>query len=364
MPMESVNEQAVKEGVLKKRRKRVRIVSVLVGIGLLAATWLGIFIYQTNPIRHFSPSKIPLFTAPSIDHKEEVNQPNGATDSKPHLESSDPVQIPSIDLSTITSNSFNLLLLGTDEWDGGLSRTDVIMVAHVIPAKSKVNILSIPRDTFVNVEGVGYTKLAHAHIVGQQRGGNRAGTELTAQSVSELLNIPIHYVIKVNFEGFQHLVDQVGGVEMYFDHQVELPPEPLIIPEGWSLLNGELALRYIRERYTLSNGDFGRQEHQADLLRSLVGTMLEPSKMLSIINSLPEYMRDVQDTNLSSQDMISLAWAFKGMDLDGINYYQLEGQAEMIQDSILNQKLWFWKLDESALQHTVKQWLTEGEVMS
>lgn len=107
--------------------------------------------------------------------------------------------------------SFTVLILGVDARSNEASRTDVIMIANVNLADKTLNLVSIPRDTRINIPEVGYTKINHAHFLGNLNGGNRSGTEATIQAVSNFLKIPINYYIKINFDGFVHFIDTIEG---------------------------------------------------------------------------------------------------------------------------------------------------------
>lgn len=99
------------------------------------------------------------------------------------------------------------------------------MVVHVMPEQRKVNIVSVPRDTRVYVQNVGYTKINHAHIVGESKGGNEQGTLTLIQAVSDFMNIPIHHYIKTNFSGVRDFIDSIGGIDMVIDQDVTITPE-------------------------------------------------------------------------------------------------------------------------------------------
>lgn len=98
------------------------------------------------------------------------NNPTNTADLSLSPNTSEPTASPAA--SDKKTSSFNVVLIGTDTWGGEISRADTIMVVHVMPEQRKVNIVSVPRDTRVYVQNVGYTKINHAHIVGESKGGN------------------------------------------------------------------------------------------------------------------------------------------------------------------------------------------------
>lgn len=170
--------------------------------------------------------------------------------------------------------SFNIVLIGTDTWGGESSRADTIMVAHVMPDQRKVNIVSVPRDTRVYVEKVGYTKINHAHIVGELKGGNKQGTLTLIQAVSDFMNIPIHHYIKTNFSGVRDFIDTIGGVNMVIDQDVVITPE-ITIKKGEQHLDGEHALYLARARYSTPDGDFSRQREQFNIVRAVADQLIK-----------------------------------------------------------------------------------------
>ena len=102
---------------------------------------------------------------------------------------------------------FSVLVLGVDEREGDKGRSDTMIVMAVNPKLKTTKMVSIPRDTYTEIVGHGTTdKLNHAYAFG--------GIQMSMDSVENLLDIPIDYVIEVNMEGFQTIVDAVGGVSV------------------------------------------------------------------------------------------------------------------------------------------------------
>ena len=113
--------------------------------------------------------------------------------------------------------------------------------------------LSIPRDTRTEIVGHGTTdKITHAYAFGRE--------EMTIVTVENLLDIPIDYYVRVNMEGFQDIVDAVGGIQV--NNSLDFTNGGHNYAKGLINLNGEQALSFVRMRYDDPNGDFGRQERQ------------------------------------------------------------------------------------------------------
>ncbi|HZW50202.1 MAG TPA: LCP family protein [Bacillota bacterium] len=208
----------------------------------------------------------------------------------------------------VSGEPVNLLLIGTDAGllDGGgtmPSRSDVLMLFSFDPVQHKLAIVSIPRDTLVDLPKIGYERINAAHVFG--------GTELAIQMVEELLQTSIHYYTKVNFQSFQALVDAVGGVnynvEMDMDYEDPYDDPPLIIhlKAGEQLLDGEAAEGYVRYRSD-GMGDIGRVVRQRSFMVTLAGQLLQPAMLLKM-PSIAAQMQPYLDTNLGMMDGLKLA---------------------------------------------------------
>lgn len=175
-----------------------------------------------------------------------------------------------------SDNRVNTLLVGIggSQHPGG-QLADTIILASLKPQDKKIALLSIPRDLYVPLPKplIGFDKINAAHALGQRdavkTGGGLAMLEKT---VSEVFNQPVHYVISVDFEGFKKLVDALGGITInvekaiydpYFPAKNMIDYEPFSIKAGQQTLNGEIALKYVRSRYTTSDFDRARRQQQA-----------------------------------------------------------------------------------------------------
>lgn len=248
--------------------------------------------------------------------------------------------------------AFNVLILGIDEATGGVSRTDVIMLAHVDPLTKKVSLLSIPRDTKVKMEGVGYTKINHAHVLGSLHGGNHSGTMATIQSVTDLLGVPINYYVKVSFTGFEHFVDQIGGIN------VDLPQPIGPFPQGMNHLNGGQALDAARERYSLPRGDMDRQANQGLILKSIVTQVLRPDNIPKIPALYQNVKTDLIDTNFTDTDLLSLSLLFQGITGEAIHYVQLPGRGASAMDPLVKVQLYYWVPDQTEVKTLIDSMMT------
>lgn len=311
----------------------------------------GIWIWGVlNPEHRFHKAVLNPLTIPSSEismvsggMEPSVGTPNSLLNTEGLLPSS---QAPTVteDASDKETLSFNVVLIGIDTWGGENSRADTIMVVHVMPDQRKVNIVSVPRDTRVYVQNVGYTKINHAHIVGESKGGNQQGTLTLVQAVSDFMNIPIHHYIKTNFTGVRDFIDSIGGIDMVIDQDVTITPE-ITIKKGVQHLDGEHALYLARERYSTKDGDFSRQQEQFHIVRAVAQQLLKPEHIPDLAGLLLKEQKDIIDTSFSDSDLISLAWLFKGMESDDFTYEQIPGKNSFGPDPLVGTKVYYWSAD-------------------
>ena len=245
---------------------------------------------------------------------------------------------------------FNVLLLGTDARKEEESRIDVIMLANVDTKNKIVHVISIPRDTRIELPGIGATKINHSHLVGELKGAKQGATAASLQAVSSLLQCKIHYYIKLNFAGFTELIDTIGGIEIELDQPVLLTYAKKTLPEGKQHLDGATALKLVRERYSLPDGDFGRQRLQFLVIKTVTRQLLQPKSLITLPALIKNAETNVVDTNFTVTDLISLAWMFQGLPSEGIIHVQLPGQGGYAFDPLMKAKLYYWFPDLEEVQ--------------
>ncbi len=176
----------------------------------------------------------------------------------------------------------NVLLLGIDQREGepGPFRTDTMILAGIDPVSNSVSMLSIPRDLWVRIPGYGENRINTAHSTGDAEGYPGAGVALAKKTVAQNFGVPVHYYVRINFSGFEKLIDAIGGLDIDVPvaiHDDEYPTEDygtmvLDIPAGLQHMDGETALRYARSRH--GTGDFDRMSRQQDVIRAALDKVL------------------------------------------------------------------------------------------
>ncbi|MFD1204351.1 LCP family protein [Sporosarcina contaminans] len=192
----------------------------------------------------------------------------------------------------------NVLLLGTDARKDEDGRSDSLMIAHYNQDKKEAKLISIMRDTYVDIPNHGKQKINAAFSIG--------GPELVRQTIKENFGLDVHYYAMVDFKGFPKIVDIIApnGIEVDIpypmSHGIGMTLQP-----GVQTLHGDQLLGYVRFRYDYKN-DFGRVERQQEVLTKLK----EEAVSLHSLMSLPKLLGAADgyiDTNLDKMTMLSIA---------------------------------------------------------
>ena len=203
------------------------------------------------------------------------------------------------------NDGFYVLLVGSDAREGDtFSRGDVLMLCRIDPVKRVVTLVSIPRDTMVNIPGaVGIQKINAAYAFG--------GASSQVYTVSKFAGVPISHYVEVDFEGTENLVDLLGGVWVDVPEAVSNSNVPGgRLEAGRQLLDGKTALSYARERYSASGGDFSRARAQRLIVQAIIRQTMQASPLE--MPGLIEGMAGCISTDYSIPDIVALAFKFRG----------------------------------------------------
>ena len=216
----------------------------------------------------------------------------------------------------------NVLLLGMGgENHPGGTLTDTIMVASIKPATNEVAMLSVPRDLYVSVDDYGKDKINAAYALGEQKKYSGGGMALSKETVGKTLDLPIHYTIRADFEGFSKMVDAVGGVDIDVEEDLYDPFYPdgyYSIKKGRYHMDGKAALKYARSRETTS--DFDRSKRQQKIIVAVkekvlsVSTLTNPQEMNDILSALGDHIK----TDMQLWEAQKLATMFQRVDKNKI----------------------------------------------
>jgi LCP family protein required for cell wall assembly len=218
----------------------------------------------------------------------------------------------------LTPARTNLLILGIDYAPPGsaVSRSDTIILATIIPTEPYVATLSIPRDLWVNVTGVGENRINTAHFFAEaQQPGS--GPYATMETIRQNFDVDVTYFLRLHFETVRSLVNAMGGVDIDLD-------KPMAgYQAGKYHLTGNKALAFARHR--LGADDFFRMEQGQLLIRAILKQMLRPKTWPRIPFMFAVLTNEV-DTNLPWWQWPRLAIAILRAGPDGIDHRTIERQ--------------------------------------
>lgn len=206
----------------------------------------------------------------------------------------------------------NIAFFGSDSRDlsnMNSGRADTIMIISVNPTKKSIKLISIPRDTYVNVPGYGKTKINHSYAYGQE--------QLAIKTINSNFGLNITEYVTINFEGLINVINAVGGVDINISKE-ERDVLNDYLAESYSImgkeyvpmteygdvhLNGEQALAHCRDRYVGS--DFTRAERQREVLTEVMGKISQKSfgEMLDLVDIFLQQVR----TNINVSEYLGLA---------------------------------------------------------
>ena len=218
----------------------------------------------------------------------------------------------SLDLTPAQAGKpFTVLFLGADYRKGDTAyRTDTMIVAKVDPQAKKVWMISIPRDTRVLIPGHGYDKINAAHFYG--------GPDLAVKTVENFTGVKINHYMEVNFQGFEAVVNALGGVWMnvpvaIYDKSAasqSVHQRAAKIPSGWQKLDGEHALTFVRARHQFADQDFSRMKDQQLFAKAVADQIAKPAnlpKLPAIISAAAPYLQ----TDMNLMGLLRTAMAMR-----------------------------------------------------
>jgi LCP family protein required for cell wall assembly len=193
--------------------------------------------------------------------------------------------------------------LATGSWTPGKFRSDAVMVLHVSGDRRSAQLVSIPRDSFVDVPDRGRTKINAAFSDG--------GPAELAEVVESLGHLRIDHAVVIDFEHLAGMTSAMGGVDVYQPEDVTDPRNGYTWQKGPLHLEGDQAVWYVRQRYGMPRGDFDRIQRQQNVLRAMLdkvasaGTLANPFRITRLVTELASFV--AVDDGFTSSEMRSLA---------------------------------------------------------
>jgi LCP family protein required for cell wall assembly len=166
--------------------------------------------------------------------------------------------------------------------DGGSTNTDTMMVLHIPAGGGKPTVISLPRDSWVDVPGVGKAKLNSAFAYGAANGGGDAGgMRLLIQTVQNLTGLQIDHFARVSLLGFYDIAQVLGPIQVCLNQAVDDPYSGTNLPAGVSTLDAKQALSFVRQRHGLPRGDLDREVRQQYFLSAELGKLTSSGVLLN-----------------------------------------------------------------------------------
>jgi LCP family protein required for cell wall assembly len=294
--LSSVEDQVDDPRRAKRERRRNRwllfgvlgvLVAVLLG-GIGIATWYG---------------------KSAVDALDNINRDGNLMPTGERPAPVDPVEADKAPL--------NMVLMGSDTRGGERGRSDVLQLLHISGDRQNVFLMSIPRDSYVEIPGRGKAKINAAYSWG--------GAALAVETMELLLEVPMDNTVLIDFEGFVNVIDALGGVTV--NNREASSSRGFDFPKGEIKLSGDEALAFVRERMTLSDGDFGRATRQRDVIKAVLGklasggVLADPGRFRESVTELGKNF--TVDEGLTNDNIIRLGWELKGVSPSDIKSFQL-----------------------------------------
>ena len=225
----------------------------------------------------------------------------------------------------------NIAIIGLGHGEnGGDYLADTIMVASVNFDRNSLTLLSIPRDSYVEIAGRGWERIQYAYGTDcgkRENGDHEPGICCILETLEKLLGkVKLHYYIAVDMQGLEQLIDSMGGVEFDVDIFIPGPTPAEDIYIGPQLLDGRAYMQYLTYLDSDSGDDLLRIERQKKLLRETLGHFKKMKRFRQVIPTYQAY-QDSLHTDLHLDQIIALvAFAREYLNVGEVNDYTLQGE--------------------------------------
>ncbi|MGY1716379.1 LCP family protein [Geodermatophilus sp. SYSU D01106] len=247
------------------------------------------------------------------------------------------------------------LLMGSDtrataeEGVAAGGRADAIMLARFTGDRRHAQVVSIPRDSWVDIPGHGKNKINAAYAFG--------GPTLLIQTVEQLTGVRVDHYAAIDFEGLIEVTDDLGGVDVVVAETTS--NGPYTFPAGVNHLDGDQARWYLGQRYGLPGGDFDRVRRQQQYLKAMFGQLFSRNTF-SDLGRLDAALLTVTesvavDDSLGNGDLLSLAYSLRGVTPDTVDFFTApvlgtgrEGEASVVYlDTVTGDRMWAYLQSDS-----------------
>jgi LCP family protein required for cell wall assembly len=269
---------------------------------------------------------------------------------------------PATPAESASDDPVTFLLVGSDTRGETLSgedpdgRSDAIMIARFSADRRHAQLISIPRDSWVDIPGHGKNKINASYAFG--------GPSLLIQTVEQLTQVRIDHYVAIDFDGIIQVTDDLGGVDVVVAE--ETSNGPYTFPAGVNHLNGDQARWYLGQRYGLPGGDFDRVRRQQQYLRAMFGklfssdTFTDPGRLDSALLAVTSAVS--VDDSLGNGDLLALAYSMRNVTPDNVDYFTApvlgtgrEGAASVVYlDNVLGERMWTYLQTDSLSQNAAE----------
>lgn len=265
------------------------------------------------------------------------------------------------------SGGENILLIGSDSRaargpDGKPSdaggRSDTLMLAHIPADRRAVSLMSIMRDSWVDVPGHGRAKINAAYAWG--------GVPLTVQTVEQLLDVRVDHVAEIDFTGFKDMTDALGGVTVDSSRAFSARGHDFVA--GANRLDGDAALAFVRERYAFADADHTRVRNQQAFMRGIMsgllsrGTITNPGRIQDFVTATSEHL--AVDAGLSFRTLVGLGWSLRDVRTDDLTTFTVptagSGTSPDGQSIVMLNDLAVGSLSQALRSDDVAAWLADN----
>ncbi len=302
---EHFTSRNVRYGQARRRKRRIRVIVFgTIAVVLVAVLSASSYLFNLSHKFNSQSSRVDISFTPEQEQSRPVKDPD--------------------------DGSMNILLLGVDHSDEASAeadsltgaagqRSDSMMLAHIPEDRSEVFIMSIVRDTWIEIPGYGMNKLNAAVALG--------GVPLLMQTLEGTFETKIDHVAMIDFEGFRELSTALGGVTVDNDIAFTANDTDYYYPTGEITLEGDRALRFVRERKSFNDGDYQRVRNQRKFISAAVEQMLSrevlknPAKIYDLVDKVTPYLSF--DESLDAATIVGLGVQLKNVSSEDLRMFTM-----------------------------------------
>ncbi|MCY0906805.1 MAG: LCP family protein [Sulfobacillus thermotolerans] len=234
-------------------------------------------------------------------------------------------------------------------------RTDAMLLVSVDTKTGKVSVLSIPRDSLVDIPHVGYTKLNEANYFG--------GPKLAVQEVEKMMHIPVDFYMETTMWNFADIINQIGGLTLYVPKPMHYGGTgnylDINLNKGLQHLDGQQVLEFARFRHE-PMGSIARSFQQQEVIKAIMHKLLQPANLPKLPQIALELRKDIVYTNLHDNQLLALALVARHVSLSDVKFATIPGTPTTRMDPYMHVMLDYW-IDNTKWERLLGQQLLMGQ---